>query len=104
MGASKGLAHYDEYDPLETLLKNVIDTHKDALSYVNDLIARDPQLGPILGPIVYDIKCILDEILDATENLTDAIIAACRPSLRQLIGDYSLAACKSGIEVIGICI
>ena len=50
MGASKGLAHYDEYDPLETLLKNVIDTHKNALSYVNDLIARDPRLGPILGP------------------------------------------------------
>jgi len=50
MGASKGLAHYDEYDPLETLLKNVIDTHKNALSYVNDLIARDPLLGPILGP------------------------------------------------------
>ena len=50
MGAYKGLAHYDQYDPLETLLKNVIDTHKNALGYVNDLIACDPLLDPILGP------------------------------------------------------
>ncbi len=54
--------------------------------------------------VVYDIKCILDETLDALENLTDAVINAIKPLLVSLIGDASKTACNSGIAIAGICI
>jgi hypothetical protein len=50
MGAYKGHAHYDEYDSLEKLLKELIDLHKDILGYVYKLTYDFPVLGPILGP------------------------------------------------------
>lgn len=55
-------------------------------------------------PVVYDIKCILDETLDALENLTDAIINAIEPILQGIISDASRTACNSGIAVVGLCI
>ncbi|KAH9985387.1 hypothetical protein BJV74DRAFT_573281 [Russula compacta] len=94
--AYNGRAHYNEY-PIETLLKKFIDLHKDFLRDVTELIKCYPFLGPLLGPIVYDIKCILDGILD----LTDDIIAA---SLKLLIGEYGMVACKSGVSVGDICV
>ncbi|KAI0271354.1 hypothetical protein BC834DRAFT_437858 [Gloeopeniophorella convolvens] len=104
LGADKGLAFYNHEDTLETLLKDIVNAHKNVLSSVTELTYSVPVLGPILGPIVYDIKCILDEILDATENLTDAIINACQPTLKLLIGEYGDAACSSGIDLVGICL
>jgi len=50
--------------------------------------------------VIYEVKCTLDEILNLTENLTDAIINA----LRRLILEYNEAVCKPGIDVLGICI
>ena len=54
--------------------------------------------------VVYEIKCILDELLDAVENLTDAIINAISPLLQGVIGDASRTACNSGIAVAGLCL
>ncbi|KAI0068367.1 hypothetical protein BV25DRAFT_1818773 [Artomyces pyxidatus] len=54
--------------------------------------------------VVYEIKCILDAVLDATENLTDAILNALQPTLEPLIAEYGVAACSSGIAVVGICL
>jgi len=109
--------YYDNKDSIETLLKDTINFHKDVLSCFTDLVYVMPDLGPILGPsmsfssqenfsplftepcpAVYEVKCILDEILDLTENLADAIINA----LKCLISEYNKAIC--GIEVLGICI
>ncbi|KAF8271456.1 hypothetical protein EI94DRAFT_1827650 [Lactarius quietus] len=98
LSADKGRAYYDNKDSIETLLKDTIDFHKDVLSCFTDLVYVMPDLGPILGPTVYEVKCILDEILDLTENLADAIINA----LKCLISEYNKAIC--GIEVLGICI
>ncbi|KAI0307746.1 hypothetical protein B0F90DRAFT_1813155 [Multifurca ochricompacta] len=104
LSAAKGRAFYDPHDVVQVLIKDLIDVHKSALDYIVILVYNVPALGPIFGPIIYDIKCIIDEILDATENLTDAIINACKPLLQELVGEYGEAACKSGVEVIGICI
>ena len=52
-------------------------------------------------PVIYEIKCTLDEILNLTENLTDAIINAL---LRGVISQYNEAVCAPGIDVLGICI
>jgi hypothetical protein len=36
--------------------------------------------------VVYDIKCLIDNILDVTEDSTDAIINALGPPLKALLG------------------
>lgn len=54
--------------------------------------------------VVYQIKCILDEVLDAVENLTDAVINAIQPILQSVIVDASKTACNSGIQVAGFCL
>ncbi|KAI0094902.1 hypothetical protein BDY19DRAFT_915193 [Irpex rosettiformis] len=104
LGADKGLANYDRSDQLETLLKNLVNTNKDLLKSVDATVYQLPAVGGTLGPIVYDIKCILDETLDAVENLTDAIINAIKPLLVNLISDASRTACNSGLAVLGLCI
>ena len=50
LGADKGREHYDEYDPLERVIKDDIDLHKDILGYVNDMCYHNPSLCLYLGP------------------------------------------------------
>jgi hypothetical protein len=50
LGADKGREHYDEYDPIERLIKDDIDLHKDVLGYVNELCRRYPSVCLYLGP------------------------------------------------------
>jgi hypothetical protein len=50
LGAGKGREHYDEYDPLERIIKDDIDLHKDILGYVNEMCYHDPSLCLYLGP------------------------------------------------------
>lgn len=52
-------------------------------------------------PVIYDIKCILDEILNITEDLSDATINAL---LGGTISQYNEAVCAPRIDVVGICI
>ncbi|KIP11960.1 hypothetical protein PHLGIDRAFT_17778 [Phlebiopsis gigantea 11061_1 CR5-6] len=104
LGADKGLANYDKDDDLETVLKDLVNSVKYLLSDIDDMVYDIPDVGPILGPIVYQIKCLLDEVLDAVENLTDAIINAVKPLLQGVIGDASRTACNSGIQIAGLCL
>jgi hypothetical protein len=50
LGAQKGLLNYDESNDIETLLKNIVNLHKNALDNVQILCDNIPGLGPILGP------------------------------------------------------
>lgn len=53
--------------------------------------------------VVYEIKCIIDEILDATENLTDGLLNALAP----LLNDYQAqvdAVCQSQVKLLGLCV
>ncbi|THH16993.1 hypothetical protein EW146_g3730 [Bondarzewia mesenterica] len=105
LGRDKGLANYDPDNELETLLKNIVNLNKEVLKDVDILIYSLPIVGPILGPIVYEVKCILIDVLDAVENLTDAILNAIRPLLGPFIEGYSLTtSCKSGIQLSGLCL
>ncbi|RXW22948.1 hypothetical protein EST38_g2916 [Candolleomyces aberdarensis] len=104
LGSDKGLKNYDRTNDLETLLKNLINFHKETFHSVDVLVYNIPILGPILGPIVYEIKCILDDVLNAVENLTDALINGLQPLLQALIGQASTTACRSGVILAGLCI
>jgi hypothetical protein len=43
-------------------------------------------------------------MLDIVENFTDEIIGDCKPFLEGLVGEYNMAVCKSGVDVVGICL
>ncbi|TCD71520.1 hypothetical protein EIP91_008901 [Steccherinum ochraceum] len=104
MGADKGLANYDKNNQIETILKNVVNLNKYTLNDVHTMIAGLPTVGPILGPIVYQIKCILDEVLNAVENLTDEILNEVEPLLVPVIKQATVTACDSGLQILGLCI
>ncbi|OJT12918.1 hypothetical protein TRAPUB_10483 [Trametes pubescens] len=104
LGADKGLENYDRANELETLLKDLVNLSKDTLSYIDQLVYQIPVLGPLLGPVVYQIKCILDDVLNAVENLTDAILNAVQPLLVALIGQVTAAACGLGIQLGSLCL
>ncbi|KAH8102658.1 hypothetical protein BXZ70DRAFT_797601 [Cristinia sonorae] len=104
MGSDKGLANYDKNNAIETLLKNVVNANKYMLNDVDAMVYQLPAVGSTLGPIVYEIKCILDELLDAVENLTDAILNDIQPILEPLIKQATSTACNSGLQLLGLCI
>lgn len=59
----------------------------------------------LTGPeVVYDIKCLLDELLDTVENISDVLINSIRPLLALCSQDTLKVACKSGLSLLGICI
>ncbi|KAF9509357.1 hypothetical protein BS47DRAFT_1396973 [Hydnum rufescens UP504] len=74
LGDDKGLANYDRSDELETLIKDVVNAVKDTLNSVDSLVFSVPLLGSTLGPVVYSLKCTLDDTLNATENLLDGVM------------------------------
>ena len=49
-GADMGLAFYDRTNDVQTLMKNVVNLHKDVLKATTILVDNIPVLGPILGP------------------------------------------------------
>ncbi|EJD03943.1 uncharacterized protein FOMMEDRAFT_155063 [Fomitiporia mediterranea MF3/22] len=104
LAADKGLANYDKNDQLETLLKDFVNASKNAVGAVYVMIKNDPTLGPILGPIVYELKCLIDETLDATENLTDGMLNALNPEMRELVGLANSLLCLPQIKVLGLCL
>ena len=60
-----------------------------------------------LATVVYQIKCLVDEVLDATENITDAVLNDLEnllPLLKALDGQAAQTACAAGIEIADICI
>lgn len=100
----KGLANYDDTNDLETLVKDTVDFNKNVLSAVDVAVYNIPCLGPILGPIVYNLKCLIDGILDAIEDFTDATINALQPLLQALLGKAITTTCRSGVKLAGLCI
>jgi hypothetical protein len=124
IGADKGLANYDNCDQYETLLKEIVNANKHTLDDTSRLIDADPLLAPVLGPgqriipaavhtstltshttVVYDIKCILDKLLDFTENTTDALLNSLAPLLKPLILSATGTVCRSITPpVAGLCL
>lgn len=123
MATDKGLANYDKNDELETALKDYINSNKDAMAAVNNLIQNNPALASILGPsefatfspptmmshqsafsVVYEIKCIVDDLLDITENLTDGLLNSLQPLLTGLSGNAGSMTCSSQLKALGFCL
>ncbi|EMD42044.1 hypothetical protein CERSUDRAFT_120889 [Gelatoporia subvermispora B] len=104
LAQDKGLANYDSSNQVETMMKNTVNDVKYSLNDLSEMINNDPTLGPLIGPLVYDIKCIIDETLDAVENMTDGILNDMQPLLQALDGQATDVTCESGIEMLGLCL
>ncbi|KAL0571818.1 hypothetical protein V5O48_010148 [Marasmius crinis-equi] len=95
MAAHYGHANYDRNDELETFLKHLVDYLKDLLKEIALAVKHDCLFGPILYPTVVEVKCIVEELLDGSENITDA----CLNDLKAL-----LKLCGCGADVGGLCL
>lgn len=113
-----GLGNYDRANDLETLMKNIVNCNKDVLKAVDDFVFKIPMAGPLLGPskytdlglmtlsdlpsqVVYQIKCLIELVLNICEEATDAILNALQPILVMLLGH----ACKQRLPLLlGFCI
>ncbi len=107
---------------METALKNIINVSKDVLSSISEMTDCSPLVGPLLGPssfalflwiavllmvytAVYDIKCILESILDLFENVTDGLLNDLSPSFSECLGGYGNFVCgPGGLNIAGLCI
>lgn len=57
--------------------------------------------------VVYEIKCITDEILDVVENVTDGILTKLYPLLKPVYDILKFKvdrACASGVSLLGLCL
>ena len=125
LGRDKGLANYDRSNDLETLLKDIVNLNKDTLSSVTDIVYEVPILGSILGPskwvgdsirgpadsppglpVVGELKCIVDEVLNAVENLVDGLLnnLGVTGQWRSLRGDYTNTLCGGNLRILGFCV
>jgi len=104
LGREKGLANYNRDDQLQTVLKNIVNTNKDFLKSISGMVDGVPAVGPVLGPVVYEVKCILDDVLNAVENLADGLLNTITPLLHGVIDLASTTTCKSGLQIVGICL
>lgn len=50
LAADKGLANYDQTDPIQTLLKETVNANKDFLKSIDEDVYAIPGLGSTLGP------------------------------------------------------
>ncbi|KAF8078609.1 hypothetical protein FPV67DRAFT_65417 [Lyophyllum atratum] len=100
----KGLDNFDHTNDIETLIKNTVNLNKDTLTAFYVLVKKLPILGPVLGPIVYDIKCYLDAMLNFCEIFLDATINGVQPLLRALLGSTPTGPCPFGTPILGLCL
>ncbi|KAL0951172.1 hypothetical protein HGRIS_007903 [Hohenbuehelia grisea] len=96
--ADKGLANYDRDNDVETMMKIFVNFNKDTLSSVTVLSSYLPG-GSILGPLVYELKCLLDDILNIIENAADGVITSFSPSLKAVSLKAATASCAFGINI-----
>ncbi|KAJ8522531.1 hypothetical protein ONZ45_g891 [Pleurotus djamor] len=67
----KGLANYNRNSSTQTLLKNLVNYLKQLVSDTYRSVCDFPE---DVCALIYEIKCLVDEILNMTENLTDGLL------------------------------
>lgn len=57
-------------------------------------------------PVVGEIKCIVDDSLNAVENMVDGLLngLSIAGQWRSLRGDYANALCGGNLQILGLCV
>ncbi|KAF9076331.1 hypothetical protein BDP27DRAFT_1314271 [Rhodocollybia butyracea] len=89
-----GLANFNDRSKLEQMIREIIDLLKKVLSYCNAIVKCSSLLSPLVGPLVYELKCFIEWLIDLLENVVDGdwnVILALLRELLGLCGDCSTA-------------
>lgn len=118
--SDKGLGYLDPSNELEVSIKELVNSVKDSLKWIDVLVYNIPGLGSTLGPsefhvcfntghlayrfnaVVYQIKCILIGVLDFLEDFLDSLLNELQPTLTALIGQATTTACTNGYSCDGL--
>ncbi|KAH9944388.1 uncharacterized protein BXZ73DRAFT_73914 [Epithele typhae] len=98
----KGLGFYDKNNELETAIKDLVNSLKDTLKYIDELVGNIPILGSTLEPVVFQIKCILIDVLDLLEDVLDQLINELKPTVLALIGKATNTGCEFDWKCEGV--
>lgn len=109
LGGGTGTENLDRRNQVEVTLKDLVnsikcvrapfetsDAHRYTMVDINYLVFKLPVLGPVLGPIVYDIKCLIDDLLNAVERSTDSILNGVAPQLTGLTSELGISLANIG--------
>lgn len=66
-------------------------------------VVADSSPGPL---VVGELKCIIDEVLNAVENTVDGLLngLGVTGQWRGLRGDYANALCGGNLQILGLCV
>ncbi|GAA5957612.1 hypothetical protein JCM21900_000767 [Sporobolomyces salmonicolor] len=103
LGPDQGLGNFNRNDAVQVLLRTVNESTQNTLESTNLLVYYVPVLGPLVGPILYDIKCIIDDILNAAQYNTDGLLNQLidQPGLELLSSKYATSYCKMAPSLTG---
>ncbi|KIK94359.1 hypothetical protein PAXRUDRAFT_455876 [Paxillus rubicundulus Ve08.2h10] len=85
LAAGKGLANFDAKAQLEVIIKEIANLIKEVLSDATALIGKLPIVGPLLEPLVFQIKCVVVDLIDASENFLDGVLNILAPISNPLL-------------------
>jgi len=74
LGADMGQENLDKYNRAEVAISNIARSTKWALEDTDLIFFQIPLLGQTVAPLVYDLKCVLEDVIDTTTNVVDGIL------------------------------
>ncbi|GAA5862515.1 hypothetical protein JCM1840_004209 [Sporobolomyces johnsonii] len=103
LGPDQGLGNFNRNDAIQVLLRTVNESTQNTLESTNLLVYYVPVLGPLVGPILYDIKCIIDDLLNAAQYNTDGLLNQLidKPGLELLSSKYATSYCTMAPSLTG---
>ncbi|KAL8292203.1 hypothetical protein RQP46_001669 [Phenoliferia psychrophenolica] len=105
LAPNQGLSEFDRGNDIEVLFRTVNTSLQDTLESIDLIVFKLPILGPVLGPILYDIKCIIDDILNIVQVILDGVLnstgigsssSSSPAGLSSLSATYLTSICKMG--------
>ncbi|KAJ7225502.1 hypothetical protein GGX14DRAFT_420807 [Mycena pura] len=75
----------DPDSPTQVYIDQIINANKDIVKATLVLTNLIPSLKPLLDPILYQIKCLVDAVLDLTRGLLDCTIVLLKLGLGSLV-------------------
>ncbi|GAA5972704.1 hypothetical protein JCM11641_002984 [Rhodosporidiobolus odoratus] len=94
LAGDQGLDNFNRDDPIQVAIRTINESAQNTLESINLIVFNLPVLGATLGPILYDIKCILEDLLNITQLQVDGLLNELTPELQGLTRNYRGSICR----------
>ncbi|GAA6059366.1 hypothetical protein JCM10212_003264 [Sporobolomyces blumeae] len=95
LGPDQGLGNFNRDDPLQVLIRTLNESTQQTLESINLIVYYVPVLSPLLAAPLYDIKCIIDDVLNAAQYNADGLLNQLDlKGLKLLSSEYATSMCK----------